>query len=248
MRTQYVFRHWLSAGGVALAAASAVLFAVLYGVELMGFISGPYVGIIAFVILPTAFVVGLALVPVGLWKDRVKRRRAAAKGSPLPEFPVLDFNRAGVRGAALSGLGALGLTAIILSVGTYKGVETLHSTEFCATGCHGVMTPEFAAYQRSPHAAVACSECHVGPGVGHFVTSKLTGVRQLVDFTLNRYQRPVRPPHDLRAAPQTCGQCHSPTRAIGDKLKMRASFSDDEANTEKHTVMMMHVGGPDTQG
>jgi len=248
VRTLYIFRHWLSAGGVVVAAVSAALFAVLYGVELMGFASGSYVGIIAFVFLPTTFVLGLVLVPVGLWKDRAMRRRAAEKGSPLPEFPVLDFNRASVRVGALVFATGLVVAAVILSVGTYKGVETLHSTRFCATSCHGVMTPEFAAYQRSPHAAVACSECHVGPGVGHFVSSKLTGVRQLVEFTFDSYQRPVRPPHNLRAAPQTCGQCHSPTRRIGDKLKVLATFADDEASTARHTVMMMHVGGPDAQG
>lgn len=248
VKTLHIFRHWLSFTGVLLAAGSAALFVVLYGVEVMGFAAGPYTGIIAFIILPTVFVLGLVLVPVGLWKDRARRRRAAEGGAPLPEFPVLDFNQAAVRGAALAVLGTAGAALVLLSVGTYKGVQTLHSTRFCATGCHDLMTPEYTANQRSPHAAVACSECHVGPGVAHFVTSKFTGVRQLVEFTFDRYDRPVRPPSDLRAAPQTCGQCHSPTRLIGDKLKMWTTYADDEANTAKHTVMMLKVGGPDAQG
>jgi hypothetical protein len=248
VRALHVFRHWLSFGGAAMAAVSAALFAVLYGVEVMGHASGPYTGIIAFVILPTVFVLGLLIIPIGLWRDRAQRRKAAAGGAPLPEFPVLDFNLPAVRTAALLVLGTTVVAAILLSVGTYKGVETMHSTQFCASSCHTLMTPEYVANQRSPHAAVACSECHVGPGASHFVTSKLTGARQLMHFMLNSYPRPVPAPHDLRAAPQTCGQCHSPTRAIGDKLKVRTTFADDEANTAKHTVMMMKVGGPDAEG
>src|SRR5437764_202253 len=123
MRTLHVLRHWLSASGVAMSAASAALFAILYGVELMGFASGPYVGILAFVILPAAFAIGLLLIPAGLWRDRVKRRRAAERGAPLPEYPVLDFNLASVRNGALAVAGAVGTAAVILSVGTYKGIE-----------------------------------------------------------------------------------------------------------------------------
>jgi nitrate/TMAO reductase-like tetraheme cytochrome c subunit len=248
MRTLYIFRHWLSFLGALVAIGSGVMFAILYGVEWMGFTGGPYVGIIAFVVLPTLLVAGLLMIPAGLWSDRKRRRGAEAGGAPLPEFPVLDFNRATVRAGALSVLAMTGVVAFILSVGTYKGVETLHSTEFCATSCHDVMTPEYVAYLRSPHAAVACSECHVGPGAGHFVSSKLNGARQLVHFLAGTYQRPVPPPHTMRAAAQTCGQCHAPARLVGDRLRQYTVFSEDQENTRKHTVLMMNVGGRGPSG
>ena len=45
------------------------------------------------------------------------------------------------------------------------------------------MQPEFSAYQNSPHARVNCVECHIGPGAGWFVKSKLSGVRQVFAVT-----------------------------------------------------------------
>ena len=52
----------------------------------------------------------------------------------------------------------------------------MDSTTFCGQTCHTVMQPEFSAYQNSPHARVECVQCHIGPGAGWFVRSKLSGL------------------------------------------------------------------------
>ena len=49
--------------------------------------------------------------------------------------------------------------------------------------------------------------------------------------------------HNLRPARETCEQCHWPTKFIGDKLRVRVHYADDEKNTELHTVLMLKVGG-----
>ena len=36
--------------------------------------------------------------------------------------------------------------------GSYRAYEYTDSVAFCGTLCHGVMQPEYAAYQNSPHA------------------------------------------------------------------------------------------------
>ena len=59
--------------------------------------------------------------------------------------------------------------------GSYRAYEFTETVEFCGQLCHSVMKPEFVAYQASPHARVGCVECHVGPGAGWYVKSKLSG-------------------------------------------------------------------------
>ena len=48
--------------------------------------------------------------------------------------------------------------------GSYRTYEFTESVTFCGETCHKIMTPEFTAYQESPHARVACVQCHIGPG------------------------------------------------------------------------------------
>ena len=93
----------------------------------------------------------------------------------------------------------------------------LMSVTFCGRTCHSVMRPEYTAYELSPHARVACVECHIGPGADWFVKSKLDGAWQLVSVAFDLYPRPVPTPlHDLRPARDTCEQCHWPTKFVGD--------------------------------
>ena len=52
-------------------------------------------------------------------------------------------------------------------------------------------------------------KCHIGPGAGWFVRSKLSGVGQVIAVTFNTYPRPIPTPvHNLRPARETCEQCH----------------------------------------
>ena len=97
---------------------------------------------------------------------------------------------------------------VILATATYKGVEHMETTEFCGETCHSVMIPEFTAYNRSPHARVACVSCHIGPGADWFVKSKLSGSWQMVSVALDLYPTPIPTPvHNLRPAdPETPGE------------------------------------------
>ena len=134
--------------------------------------------------------------PIGVWRQRRRDSRAGtAEG-----FPVLDFNQSRTRNRALVFTALTALNVVILAGATYEGVETMESTEFCGQACHSVMQPEYAAYQRSPHANVACVDCHIGPGADWFVKSKLSGAWQVVSVTFDLYPRPIPTPvHQLRA-------------------------------------------------
>jgi NapC/NirT cytochrome c family, N-terminal region len=238
-----ITRNAISLIGTALALASLVLIASLFTMEQLGFEGGPYLGILTYLILPVIFVTGLILIPVGavLWR-RKRARMPGGEGTPL--LPVFDLNVPHTRKWLLIFLGATVLNIIILASATYKGVEVMESVEFCGLACHSVMEPEHTAHQRSPHSRVACADCHIGPGADWFVKSKLDGAWQLVSVAFDLYPRPVPTPlHDLRPARDTCEQCHWPTKFVGDRLRVKKHYKDDEANTELTTALLLRVGG-----
>jgi hypothetical protein len=244
-----ITRSMLSIAGTAIALVGVVLFITLFLIQNLGFRGGPYLGIITYLLLPGVVLAGLVLVPVGIWRQTKREREATAHGEPLPHLPVIDLNAARTRKAlAVFGVMAL-IGAVVLAVGTYKGVEYMESVEFCGTACHTVMQPEYTAHQRSPHSRVACAGCHIGAGAGWFVKSKLSGSWQLVAVTFNLYPTPIPTPvHNLRPARETCEQCHWPTKFVGDKLRVRVHYADDEQNTELHTVLVLKIGGAHGRG
>jgi hypothetical protein len=106
------------------------------------------------------------------------------------------------------------------------------------------MQPEYAAYQDGSHSRVACVQCHIGPGAGWFVKSKLSGARQVIAVTLGTYSRPIASPvHNLRPARETCEQCHWPEKFHGDMVRVVHDYAEDEKNTESTTTLNVHVGG-----
>lgn len=241
-----ISKNPISLFGVWITTVSAVIFMTLFGIELVGFTGGPYIGIMAFLVVPAFFVGGLLLIPFGIWWRKRQAIKAALAGEAAEDnaFLVLDFNKPNVRNTwmILSVLSIVNLA--IISTATYKGVEVMGSTKFCGTACHSVMAPEYTTYQRSAHAKVKCVECHIGSGASWFVKSKLSGSWQLISVALNLYQRPIPTPvHNLRPARDTCEQCHWPTKFVGDRLKVITRYNEDEQNTETKTALLIHVGG-----
>jgi hypothetical protein len=237
-----VTSNTISLLGSALTTASAVLFLSLWIIQSVGFRGGAYLGIITFLVLPGIFAAGLALIPLGIARE--KRRRARTGDTSEARLPVLDLNQGRTRKLALIFLAATLVNVVLLAVATYEGIEVMDSTEFCGKTCHSVMDPEFTAYSRSPHSRVKCVECHIGPGAGWFVKSKLSGSWQLVSVALDLYPRPIPTPvHNLRPARETCEQCHWPTKFVGDKLRVRTHYEETETNDEVKTVLMLRVGG-----
>jgi len=239
-----ISRNPISLGGAALATTSAILILTLFGLDLVGFHGGPYLGILAFLVFPGVFIGGLLLIPVGVVIERRRERRAADRGEPPARYPIIDINQTKTRKTVLIFLAASALNLVILTMATFKGVEVMESTAFCGTTCHSVMAPEFTTYQHSPHARVKCVSCHIGPGADWFVKSKLSGAWQVISTTFELYPKPIPTPvHNLRPARETCEQCHWPTKFVGDRLKVLTRYSEDEENTELQTVLLLRVGG-----
>jgi nitrate/TMAO reductase-like tetraheme cytochrome c subunit len=237
-----ITQNVISLLGVMLAIASFVLILSLIVIQIAGFEGGPYLGILTYLVLPMLLVLGLLLVPFGLWLQRRREKKAAISGhAPLP---VIDLNSPKTRGQIAVFTVLTLLISVVLAGATFKGVHVMESTEFCGQACHSVMQPEATAHARSPHSKVACADCHIGAGADWFVKSKISGSWQLIAVAFDLYPKPIPTPvHNLRPARDTCEQCHTPTKFTGDRLRIRTHFADDEANTELKSVLMVHIGG-----
>ena len=243
----FLGRNTISLAGVVLTTSSALtLIAFWFYDFLLPGPPHPYVGILIFVILPGIFVVGLLLIPLGIWL----RRRSLAGTGDLPEiYPAVDLNMPEVRMGFLYVAAATVANLLIIGTASYRGVEYMDTTVFCGNTCHTVMSPEMTAYENSPHAHVDCVECHIGPGAPWFVRSKLSGLRQVFAVTFHTYSRPIPSPVKfLRPARETCEQCHWPQRFTGDKFLVNTSYKDDEKNTPQTDVLLLKVGGRTWQG
>lgn len=201
----------------------------------------PYFGVIFFLILPSLFILGLILIPMGvLWR----RHRLRTRGTLPSIYPRIDFHDPILRRTLYWVAGLTVLNVVIVGSASYRGVEYMDSVSFCGQTCHTVMQPEFSAYKDSPHSRVECVSCHIGPGASWFVRSKLSGVRQVFAVLLHTYETPIPTPvENLRPAQETCEQCHWPQMFQGDKLLIRTSYADDEKNTPSSTVLLMKIGG-----
>jgi len=232
----------LSLFGAALTTSSAL---TMLGFWFLEAVSGravhPYAGLVLFVALPGLFVLGLILMPLGVWW---RRRQLRATGELPATYPVFERGLPAVR-AALSLVGGLTLANVaILGTASYKAVEHMDSTQFCGTTCHTVMEPEYAGYRASAHARVSCAQCHIGPGASWFVRSKISGTRQLFAVAFETYSRPIHSPvKDLRPARETCEQCHWPQKFHGDKVLLSRRYGNDELNTLETNVLVLKVGG-----
>jgi len=238
----FLGQNFLSRVGVVVATTIGITLVFSFASQLFGYVpSNPYAGIVIFIVLPGIFVLGLLLIPLGIYRDF---RRHKKLGSLPVTYPRISFSDPGFRRTAQFVVLMTAINAPIFTIGTYRGTLYMESVQFCGQTCHQVMEPEYTAYQRSPHARVACVDCHIGPGAPWFVRSKLSGSYQVLAVTFNLYPRPIPTPvRNLRPARETCEQCHWPERFSGEKLVIKTKFGDDEKNAVTKTVLLLHIGG-----
>lgn len=245
--TYFLSQNTLSLVGVVLTSSSAITLIAFWTYDFM--LPGPphpYVGILLFLLLPGIFLFGLILIPVGIW---LRRRKLRAAGELPSTYPAIDIKTPMARNSLLFVGVATLLNILIFGFASYRGVSYMDTTTFCGQTCHTVMAPEFTAYQNSPHSRVDCVECHIGPGAGWFVRSKLSGLRQVYAVTFKTYSHPIPSPVKyLRPARDTCEQCHWPQRFTGDKFLVKTNYKEDEKNTALTTALILKVGGRTWQG
>jgi len=227
--------------GLGLSLLSLALISFLLVLDYFSATSKPYVGVIAFILLPLVFIAGGLTSFWGAWRYH---RHLAKKGIVVYHLPRVDLNDPRHLRATLFSLAAVLAVGGTAAFTSYQAYEYTESDEFCGTTCHSVMNPEFTAYQFSPHARVGCVECHIGSGADYFVKSKLSGSYQVYAVAFNKYPRPIPTPiQNLRPAQETCEQCHWPKNFFSEKLHKNSYFLSDEKNTRWDLDLLMKIGG-----
>ena len=235
---ELISRSRLAIFGAVLVTSAFLADAIVIAGELFFFESNPYIGIVVWVLLPLAGLVGLVLIPLGLWW---RARGSGVTGLAGLTSLVKVVNRLHFFQMIL-GLSFLNL--IIFGTTGYRALHYMESPVFCGAVCHQVMEPEYNVYRRSPHSQVDCVECHIGSGIGHLIKSKLDGTRQLAAVLTGSYSRPIETPlHNLRPAREVCGTCHFPENFHGNLIKVIENYAPDENNTRTVTILNMRVGG-----
>jgi nitrate/TMAO reductase-like tetraheme cytochrome c subunit len=236
-----VSRHWLSLLGLTLLATALISTLFVLPQQIHGH-ENPYLGIIILLVLPILFFAGLAFVPIGIYLSKRRIREGMTEAA---------FDRRAALHRLAWFFGVVTIVNVLIGTQiTYRGVKYMETPNFCGGSCH-VMSPEFAAYQHSPHSKVECVECHVAPGQAGWIRAKTSGIRQLFETVLNTYPKPIPSAIEsnrLVSATETCENCHSAQKSAGVRLRILSKYADDEANTRTETVLLMLVGGSRTSG
>ena len=230
--------------GIAVALLSTVFGLPLLLLDAFNRRTHPYLAVIIYLILPLIAMMGTAMALGGMWWER--RRRARQPDRPVPSLPRIDLNRPAHQWAVVATLAGVLLLMGLLSYTGYRAYQFTDSVKFCGLVCHQVMKPEYVAHQHSPHARVACVQCHVGQGADWYLRSKLNGLHQIYALSTNRFARPIPTPvKQLRPAQDTCEQCHWPAKFFGAQQKTFNHYLADEQNSPWQIQMLLKVGGGD---
>jgi nitrate/TMAO reductase-like tetraheme cytochrome c subunit len=241
-RPSSVFRNWLSLIGFLIMVGSLFSFLLLLLLDALAHSANPYIGILTYLVAPGFLVIGMILAALGAWFRHRQVIKTVGSFAPLR----IDLTRPRDRRRFGIFLAASVVFLLVSALGSYKSYNYTESVQFCGQACHGVMKPEFVTYLHSPHARVACAECHIGKGAAWYVRSKLSGTYQVYATMADKYPRPIPTPvKNLRPAQETCEECHWPQKFVGNVERTYHYYLGDETNTPFTVRMLLKVGGGD---
>ena len=91
MTREALARHPLAIAGALITTAAAVVFIALVIAMFAGLFDNPYAGLVVFVAIPAVFVLGLLLIPLGMWLEG--RYRFSPRMFVAARADRLDFSR-----------------------------------------------------------------------------------------------------------------------------------------------------------
>ena len=172
----FLGRNILSLIGGAITTASAFVLVGFWMVDVLGHggSSNPYIGLILFLFLPGFFLLGLILIPIGIF---FQRRKLLAQGALPSIYPEIDFNDPMFRHALNFVIIATFINFVIVGIASYRGVAYMDTPGFCgaANYVHAKMAgmkqlvgvtfntfprPILAPLSELRPARATCEECH----------------------------------------------------------------------------------------
>ncbi len=236
-----IFYNPISISGFFITIISFTIILFFSIIEIFGAADNPYLGIFTFMVLPIVLFLGVFLIFFGAFREN---RLLLQDNKKERRLPIIDLNNRKHQIATI----VFTISSIVLIIfsgfGSYKAYEYSESDEFCGTVCHKVMVPEYTTYLNSPHSNVGCVKCHIGPGAGWFVKSKISGAYQVYAVLAGVYPMPIKSPiSNLRPASEICEECHSPKHFYDQKVIKRDYYLSDKNNTKFSLSMSVKVGG-----
>lgn len=231
-------RNPLSIAGAVITTIAALAFLVFVLAQAFDLLPGPYDDLVGYVLVPAIFLLGLALVPIGMWREGRRRRG----GQVAWAWPAVDLGSPTTRRVVLA-VGVLTLVNLgIVALASVGAVHYMESNQFCGSVCHNAMTPEAVAHATSAHSKVECVSCHVSPGAKGMISAKLNGTRMLYHYIVGDFRRPIPEPIGrIPGAADTCVHCHTPGHPNNDVTRSRMTYADDETSTETASTVTMHL-------
>jgi len=239
-RVRKIFYNPVSFVGLIIVVFNIAFIVFLSLVEAFSRREHPYADLVIWLILPAIVLFGLALILIGIRRERRKEREGQA---PSLASLIVDFNNPKHRRTFLALLTGFLLMSLLYAFAGYKTYEFTESVTFCGSMCHKIMGPQYRSHAFSEHAEIGCVNCHVGPGIRYFLLYKLRGTKELFDLIFDRYPRPIPSPvRDLRPSQEVCENCHGPQYRINERLQSRTYYLSDKQNTPKTIDFLLRMG------
>lgn len=237
-------RNWVSLTGAVIVLITFFMIVFLFAITLFQAKQAVYLGLVTYILLPSVMIVGLLLIPIGMLLEIRREHREGTVAEP--GWPRIDLNIPHYRHAFFIFSVGTAIFLFVSAIGSYEAFHYTESVSFCGKLCHSVMKPEYTAHANSPHARVACVECHVGPGAGWYVRSKLSGLYQVYAVLANVYPHPIPTPiENLRPARAVCEQCHWPEKFYGHIILTKTHYLPDKENTPWKIRLSLKIGPPE---
>jgi len=74
-------RNPITQTGIFITTVSAALFLLFFAIDLFKVHTNPYLGIVFFLILPAGFLLGLMLIPIGIFRERRRRLKGLPRAN-----------------------------------------------------------------------------------------------------------------------------------------------------------------------
>ena len=85
-----LWQNYISLMGIVIATASILAIILLFLLELTAHTESPYLGILIYILLPSALVFGLFVIFLGIVFERRRRRKMSPE--EIAAYPILDLN------------------------------------------------------------------------------------------------------------------------------------------------------------